>query len=113
LPIAQSDNRSIRWGKSWYLQTPLDNVPDDAYLILELRNSPDAKNYSLLGWSFQKLHHASVTTSIRPTLMRLHSWSEEAVPTVEELSVLAARLRPDGEVGQDHFEVEVVCSRRP
>jgi hypothetical protein len=113
LPIASGGSRSIQWGKSWYLQTPLDNVPENSSLILELRSSPDAHNYSLLGWSFHTLHHASVTTSIRPTLMQLHAAPHTPMPTVAELSALTARLRQDGEVGQDHFEVEVVCSRRP
>lgn len=117
VPIMKNSNTSIWWGKTWHLQTPLDNAPNDSSVIIEVRSNPDPMTYTLLGWCFHKLNHTSVTTSADPTVMKMHQWTGQNFPSVFELSTLIPSLTLECVAGtaagnSDKLEVEVVCSRR-
>jgi len=108
------NEREIWWGKAWHLQTPLDNTPNDARVIIEARSSADPVNYTCLGWSYFRLKHSSIATSSEAVQLRMHQWTSGKSPSLTELCELSATaLQSVGtDAGENKLELEVVCSRK-
>ena len=115
VPIMKINERELWWGKMWHLQTPLDNTPNDARVIIEARSSADPVEYACLGWSYFRLQHSSMATSSEATHLRMHQWTSGKSPSLAELcelSTAAPQTAGKEAVGEYNLEIEVICSRK-
>jgi hypothetical protein len=115
-PILKHTDKSIWWGKGWYLTTPLDNLANDAVVIVETRSSClGGENYTLLGWSYFKLDRKVLLTTTNSDKLHFHPWDGSTNPSLTELSQLisAKPQMVDGDNGTDSsMEVEIVLERK-
>ena len=71
LPIDRSCDKSIWWGKTFHMQTPIDNVPDDSVTIIEFRSN-ESSEYKLLSWFFCPIKHSELRTTGSNQSLQLH-----------------------------------------
>jgi len=115
VPTMCVNEREIWWGKAWHLQTPLDNTPNDARVIIEARSSADPASYTCLGWSYFRLKHSSIATSSEAVQLRMHQWTSGKSPSLTELgelSITAPQSVGAEAAGEHKLEIEVICSRK-
>ena len=114
VPIAKSTGKEIWWGKTWHLQTPLDNTPNDGSVIIEVRSGADALSYKVLGWCYYRLKHSAQVTSSKPVLLQMNPWKNAKTPSVAELLDLSVSMQQECSKASsgDSMQVEVVCQKK-